>query len=202
MKRFWRTAVNEWCAFSCRQLSRTCTQIEKWSCGELWCNLLPTVMSTKFRWRTSICVGVILLKFYFYFYFPTNRFAGIIGLSSETVVTCMREVDNARPYFVGTLGERYGSYYNAQNAWVKADFERAVREEPYPSDYFAKLFWLTHEFQLDQQLRGPISDRNWNSPRILECGKHRRIRKACQCWKYLLLLSWSCLRKRQGCCKY
>jgi Domain of unknown function (DUF4062) len=31
-----------------------------------------------------------------------------MGDNYQTILTCLREVDHSRPYFVGILGERYG----------------------------------------------------------------------------------------------
>lgn len=54
----------------------------------------------------------------------------------DTILTCLREVDHSRPYFVGTLGERYGwhqEHDNGKDALLRKTFERAESVSEYLS---------------------------------------------------------------------
>ena len=51
----------------------------------------------------------------------------------DTVLSCLREVDHSRPYFVGILGERYGWHQerdDGKDALLKKSLDKAQAEYP------------------------------------------------------------------------
>lgn len=54
--------------------------------------------------------------------------------SGDTILTCLREVDHSRPYFVGLLGERYGWHQekdDGKDALLRKTFEKAESVDEY-----------------------------------------------------------------------
>eukprot|EP00026_Physarum_polycephalum_P011824 Phypoly_transcript_12068.p1 GENE.Phypoly_transcript_12068~~Phypoly_transcript_12068.p1 ORF type:complete len:156 (+),score=18.22 Phypoly_transcript_12068:507-974(+) len=65
-----------------------------------------------------------------------------MGKNMQTIVSCLREVDHSRPYFVGTIAERYGWHQekDGQDAALTKTFEAA---EEFPEFAWIKNY-TTH----------------------------------------------------------
>ena len=57
-----------------------------------------------------------------------------MGNDGETILSCLREVDRSRPYFVCLLGERYGWHQDidGKDSSLTKTFEKAEKENEYP----------------------------------------------------------------------
>lgn len=53
-----------------------------------------------------------------------------MGDNHMTILRCLQEVDNSRPYFVGTIAQRYGWYQEKEGAdeQLTATFAKAQLE--------------------------------------------------------------------------
>ncbi len=57
-----------------------------------------------------------------------------MGDNGETILSCLREIDHSRPYFVGILGERYGWHQendDGTDKLLKKTFEKAESFDEY-----------------------------------------------------------------------
>ncbi len=69
----------------------------------------------------------------------------------ETILTCLREVDHSRPYFVGLLGERYGWHQendDGKDSQLLKTFQKAESVDEYHFIvviYFTLLFFYINK---------------------------------------------------------
>ena len=77
-----------------------------------------------------------------------------MGKNMQTIVSCLREVDNSRPYFVGTIAERYGWHQevDGRDEVLTKTFEAAEEFPEYPFfstpsfySFFIPSFFLTFD---------------------------------------------------------
>jgi hypothetical protein len=74
-----------------------------------------------------------------------------MGDNAKTILTCLREVDHARPYFVGILGERYGWHkeVDEKDELLTKTFKAAESEYHYGFIVFELHLSLANEISMD-----------------------------------------------------
>lgn len=95
---------------------------------------------------TLTCVGV-LITIIIIFSTVFIKLGITKDMTEKTILRCLQEVDNSRPYFIGTLAQRYGWHQEIDgfDSILSQAFDLAEKEPQYLSIFFFTLsFFLTN----------------------------------------------------------
>lgn len=69
-------------------------------------------------------------------------------MTEQTILRCLQEVDNARPYFIGLLAQRYGWHQETDGAdpLLSQAFELAEKEPQYPNLFYFCFLFIYYNF--------------------------------------------------------
>jgi hypothetical protein len=79
-----------------------------------------------------------------------------MGKNAQTILRCLQEVDNSRPYFVAMMGERYGWHQevDGKDSLLTTTFENAEAYHEHLFNFFVTfLDFDTKKIFLDKKLQ-------------------------------------------------